>query len=288
MRENFGDKLFYIVSPSLGTIRGSKNYALAVWPGISADTNRHGSCDGRTSGGFKGAREDMVSNNWIKENISNHGTYGSKYPFSIFIMEGDSPSYLGLIPNGLNEPERPDYGGWGGRYHLYKPEKEQFGAEEKYPIWTNIPDTVKGIDGNLHTSPQATIWRWREAFQNDFAARMDWTMTESYNMANHPPIVKLNHSNSLTVQEGEYVNLNAVGSTDPDGDTLYFNWFYYKEAGNCGSEIKIEDHNTAVARFRAPEKPAKVKSLTLHIILEVKDSGTPSLTRYERVIVTVK
>jgi hypothetical protein len=32
-------------------------------------------------------------------------------------------------------------------------------------------DTVAGVDGQRYTSDQATIWRWRKAFQNDFAAR---------------------------------------------------------------------------------------------------------------------
>jgi hypothetical protein len=46
---------------------------------------------------------------------------------------------------------------------------------------TTSADTVDG-----HTSDQATIWRWREAFQNDFAARMDWTI-QPYAKANHAP-----------------------------------------------------------------------------------------------------
>ena len=33
-----------------------------------------------------------------------------------------------------------------------------------------------GADGKSYASDQATIWRWREAFQHDFAARMDWTV----------------------------------------------------------------------------------------------------------------
>jgi hypothetical protein len=36
----------------------------------------------------------------------------------MFIMEGDTPSFLGLIPNGLNAQDKPDWGGWGGRYLL--------------------------------------------------------------------------------------------------------------------------------------------------------------------------
>ena len=52
-------------------------------------------------------------------------------------------------------------------------------------------DTVVGIDGKPHTSDQATIWRWREAFQHDFAARMDWTIKDVAE-ANHNPDVVVN------------------------------------------------------------------------------------------------
>jgi Protein of unknown function (DUF1593). len=287
LREQFGDRLFYIVSPSKGSFWGTKNYALATWPGIAGDHCKHGSCDGKTSGGFQGAREDLISKEWLQENIVSHGVYGAKYPLPVFIMEGDTPAYLGLIPNGLNEPERPDYGGWGGRYRFYKPDKQQFKLKEKYPIWTNATDTVQGINNNQYTSPQATIWRWREAFQNDFAARMDWTISNSYDNANHYPAIKLNHDLALTVHAGDYVDLDAKESRDPDGDILYFNWLYYKEAGDCTEEIEIEYNHTATARFQAPQIPNERKSLTLHVILEVKDNGSPSLTRYQRIIVTV-
>jgi hypothetical protein len=36
-------------------------------------------------------------------------------------MEGDSPSFLYLINNGVGDPEHPDWGSWGGRYELYTP-----------------------------------------------------------------------------------------------------------------------------------------------------------------------
>lgn len=288
LREMFGNKLFYIVSPSLGSFKGTKNYALATWPGISGDNCRHGSCDGKTPGGFKGARADMIKKEWIRENIVSHGPYGQKYPLPIFIMEGDSPAFMGLIPNGLNEPEHPEYGGWGGRYEFYQPDKEQFCVEEKNPIWTNANDTVCGIDGSMYTSPQATIWRWREEFQHDFAARMDWTIESNYNKANHPPIVKLNHDSIITVKAGEHINLDARASIDPDGDVLSFNWFYYREAGNYKGNISIENCNISTARFQAPQIPEDMKSLRLHIILKVTDSGIPPITRYQRVLVIVK
>ena len=68
------------------------------------------------------------------------------------------------------------------------------------------------------------------AYQNDFAARMNWG-TQSYEEANHPPVVKLGHSNELKASKGDSVRLSAEGSTDPDGDALSYNWFYYPEVG---------------------------------------------------------
>jgi hypothetical protein len=44
-----------------------------------------------------------------------------------------------------------------------------------------------------------TLWRWREAFQNDFAARMLWT-TRAPAEANHAPVVRLTHAAALQVR----------------------------------------------------------------------------------------
>ena len=58
-----------------------------------------------------------ICKEWLHDNIqANHGALGTEYPDVEYLMEGDSPSFLQLIPNGLNDPEHPNYGGWGGRY----------------------------------------------------------------------------------------------------------------------------------------------------------------------------
>ncbi len=106
-------------------------------------------------------------------------------------MEGDTPSFLNLINNGLTNPEHPDWGGWGGRYELYTPsmqkwflypETRPFGPMRTMKFWELI---VVGTNGN-----HETIWRWSEAYQNDFAARMDWTI-QPVDKANHPPVFKI-------------------------------------------------------------------------------------------------
>ena len=49
---------------------------------------------------------------------------------------------------------------------------------------------------------KATLWRWRDDFQNDFAARMDWT-TKPFSEANHPPVPVLSHPDAFTVKSGQ-------------------------------------------------------------------------------------
>lgn len=245
----------------------------------------HGSEDGINGDGFSGADSSLISREWLRENIISHGGLGEKYPVYQWLMEGDTPSYLYLIPNGLGVPEHPDYGSWGGRYEFYIPDKKHVWTDEKYPLWTNAFDNVRSNDGKWHRSPQTSIWRWREAYQHDFSARMDWTITGKYEDANHPPVVRLGHKNELTVKRGEYVNLSAEGTFDPDGDDIKYNWMFYKEAGSFDGDIHIDNEDSKIAGFKAPETD---KEVNIHIILIVRDYGEPALTRYQRVIVAVK
>lgn len=237
IRRNF-PSLFYIVSPG--------GYGNATWGGIMATA--------------PGAHNEMVSNQWIRENIQQgHGVLGACYPDVAYGMEGDTPSWLNLIPNGLNSPEHPDWGGWGGRYEYYKPQLENCDLhgfngnvpieEEPHAIWTNAIDTFHPIvqrkyggasseDTLTCKGYQATIWRWREEMQNDFAARMDWCV-KTFQEANHAPIAKLDHPNEMTVKGGSTFLLSAENCTDPDGDNLSYYWIYYPEAGTCQHPVNM-------------------------------------------------
>ena len=75
-------------------------------------------------------------NPWLDRNIRRKGPLGAQYPRVEYLMEGDTPSFLGLVNNGLNVPEHPDWGGWGGRYELYTPRTEKWFQEpETRPLW---------------------------------------------------------------------------------------------------------------------------------------------------------
>ena len=223
IRKTFPE-LFYIVSPG-------STFHFSTWIGIGGDWFH---------GRFTGADWSLVTNEWLERNVRAKGPLGAEYPRWKFMMEGDTPSFLGLVDNGLNVSERPDWGGWGGRYELYTPRtRKWFFEPETRPIWTDTEDEVLGHDGRWHTSNYATIWRWREAYQNDFAARMDWTV-KSYSEANHPPVARLATPERITARGGEQVRLSAAGSTDPDGDALSY----------TGSSTRSRER--AVCRVRIP------------------------------------
>ena len=267
--------LFYICSPG---IHDKGGYHHSTWTGISGD---------RFHGRFSGADFSLVDNPWLDKNIRNdHGPLGAQHPFTKFLMEGDTPSFLYLVNNGLSDPEHPNYGSWGGRYENYLPKTEKWFSEpETRPIWTNAADEIMGNDSTFQTSNKATIWRWRQAYQHDFAARMDWCV-QPYKNANHPPLAKLNHLNKLNAKAGETVLLDAGLSSDPDGNQLTYEWIYYREAGSYESNkpVQIQENKNAKASFIAPQVDIPQ---TMHIILAVTDNGTPSLTRYQRVIITI-
>jgi len=267
--------LFYIVSP---TRPDGNEYFRATWTGISGD--RH----------YKnGPRHkfDMVDNPWLGEHvIKNHGPLGALYPRLAYIMEGDTPSFLGLIDHGLGWATSPALGGWGGRYVLYQP------LSETRPIWTNHQasrDTVTADNGKTETTDQATIWRWREHFQNDFAARMNWCVADEFAKANHNPQPVLNgdstkHVITLQAKGGTEVALSAEGTGDPDGNAVRITWWIYTEAGSLRGNAMLTATEGLATKVQLP---AVTKPGTLHVILQAEDDGTPHLFAYRRVILDV-
>ncbi len=285
IRNEFPD-LFYIVSPG--------SYFNATWSAINQVV--------------EGIDNKTISNDWLAANIQqNHGPLGAVYPDVAYGMEGDTPSWLNLILNGLSNPEHPEWGGWGGRYELYQPKAPSITnprftggvpiEPETRPIWTNTDDSYtpripnqfgRAIrkDTLSFNDNKVTLWRWRDDFQNDFAARMDWCL-KSYDEVNHPPIPALGHPDEFTVKSGEIFSLDASGTTDPDGDNLSYWWFQYQEVGSFNKPLRFGPYSENLYNVHTIIAPEVDKSETVHFILKVTDKGTPPLSRYKRVIVTI-
>ena len=224
----------------------------------------------------------------------------SKYDF---ISEGDSPSFLYLINNGLRSLENPTYGGWGGRFGV---------TSDK--LWQN-----NVLDYDPYTNQyegEYSLMRWFDDIQNDFAARADWCIAKTYKDANHAPSLTVREGVDLKLAPGEKITLHANG-LDPDGNKLSYKWWHYGEAdtyedskvaknepvenkiqglllsvtrkiayGEGVDNIVLYGSDTDTVTFNVP-KDAKSGD-TIHIIAEVKDDGKFNLKHYQRVIITVK
>lgn len=204
-----------------------------------------------------------------------HGPLGALYPTNTTHVqkEGDTGTFLYLVPVGLGDPAQPTWGSWAGRYGRM----EQFPDKPYYHA--NVKDTWEG-----KTHREQTLARWAADLQNDFRARMDWCV-KPRGEANHPPQVKLSGESSRRAKVGESVTLNVSGSTDPDGDKLSTQWFLYAEPSDYSGEIELRDAATPRDSFTVPEA---ARGKTLHFVAIVRDTGAPPLARYARVRVAVE
>jgi hypothetical protein len=177
------------------------------------------------------------------------------------------------VPTGMNDPYQPTWGSWGGRYGLQKPDGRAY-------YWANQPDTWQGT-----THRDNALKRWAAHLQNDFRSRLDWCVKDAKD-ANHAPAPRVRGDLLREAAPGEGVTLDARGSTDPDGHRLTFAWEHYPEVGSYRGPLpEIKGTDTALASFVAPKVEA---ARTMHVLLTVTDDGSPPLTRYRRVIVTVR
>ena len=246
---------------------------------------------------------------WMKENILHgHGPLCSLYRAHSgdregfdqgdFRSEGDSPAFLHTIVTGLRNMESPDYGGWGGRYVLVRENTwlDPVPVEGyTYPEGRWYSGSAWGMEKTREGATSSTdslyreyfqpIWRWSDALQNDFAARADWCV-KSYKEANHPPVVVLKNPPDLKAKPGSTIKLSAQGTSDPDGDQLTYRWWQYGEADSFEGSIEIENSGSVNTSIQIPEEISE--EVTIHIICEVRDNGTPPLTRYQRTIITVR
>jgi hypothetical protein len=127
--------------------------------------------------------------------------------------------------------------------------------------------------------------RFFAAAQNDLAARLKWSVTPKYSDANHPPKIKIHGPLDISARPGSTVRLQGEVS-DPDHSAVTVTWWQDNDAGTYPGDITFSAPAALTTTFRVPDD-AKTGQ-TIHVILEATDNGTPPLTRYQRVVITVQ
>lgn len=278
-----------------------------------------GSWSGITSADNGASNITKVQESWLDLNIR-VGPLGAVYPAIKYGMEGDTPSFLWLVQNGLSNGDHPEWGGWGGRHGRVT---EYEGINE----YGMSQDGVTRENGQRHISTYATVWRWRDAFQDEFATRMQWTLHKDFSAVPHPPIVRVNCSMGpqemhVSIAQNDTVILDASNTIDLDHpdqgiDQLEFEWAFYQEAtfsraanNDFGAWLPMEPldpppgtNGTLAfndAGFRNVVTGPRIQvtnnfpegsslaQLGWHIILQVRTKKGPHrIRRYKRIVVSV-
>jgi hypothetical protein len=230
----------------------------------------------------KGTLADLYQRLTTSEEAASYYTTGlfTGWTSGSFLSEGDSINYLYILDVGLRQTEDPSYGGWGGRF-----------AAVKREVFANATSMLSNLyhdtrdDGNIHKP----LYRWFEAIQNDFAARMSWC-TESTKDTNHAPVVSVAEGIDFSGAPGTNITFTA-SAADPDGDNVSISFWQYDDADTYAGSVKITDSGSGKITFAIPEDAKAGSEIipgdTIHIIVEAKDDGINPITRYQRVIVEV-
>lgn len=207
-----------------------------------------------------------------KNNIQGHGSLGSEYPTYRWGVEGDTPSFLYLMPNGLNDPEDPIQTGWAG-YH-----ERGICPDSLTTAWNSWQEPVRSIS-------IAYKQRFYPDELNDFIARIEWAEKGS---GNKNPIVIVNNQPSLAsihinAHVNDVIKLDASNSYDPDNENLSFTWWQQPEIGDQLLSIDGSQQPKASVAI-----PSSASGKDFHIICEVHDDGPYQLVAYRRVIITIE
>ena len=258
----------------------------------------------------------FLTSSWMKENVSARGAFGSLYRvwgdgkqmvkgdrldyfgFSGYtndqlrgmgyvvwmpvqekgswLGEGDNHTFMNMLGNGLRAFENASYGGWGGRGHVTTANPFGFSSDTSQQAMVSALSSMSAA-----TSVYPEFF---PAAQRDFAARLKWSVTPARANANHEPNVIIEGPLHVMGSPGETMRLNAK-VTDPDGDKLSIKWWQF-QVGTYPNKVTITDDNTVRAKLTIPKDAAPGQ--TIHVIIDATDDGSPALTRYQRVIVTIR
>ncbi len=316
-----------ILSPSGDQDGTYATYIHPNWPDIRSLPVGVGGVALSYGAGATASADDSVyySAAWTKENVSSRGALGALYrvwgdgkqmvqgdvfdyfglsgysadalralgyivwtpprPKGEFLGEGDTFTFLNLLDNGLRGYDDSTPGGWAGhgRPAAASALAQAFGGQSNQ-IRTYAD--LYGLMERIASAPRppAPDPNFTRAVQNDFAARLRWSVAGAYGSANHEPRVSLRGSSRISARPGETIRVEGLAS-DPDGNTVRVKWWRWKDVDTYPGQVTLSSPTALATSMQVPNDASPGQ--TIQLILEVTDNGTPALTRYQRVVVSV-
>ena len=209
-------------------------------------------------------------------------------PKGEFLGEGDTFTYLNLIDNGLHAYRGDTPGGWAGRVVVNPASLAASPRAEQGDAATSFDAFMRSLEGigpeGPSTRPPSPQPNFTPAAQNGFAARLRWSVTPTYSGANHDPTVTIRGGARVAARPGEMIRLEGTAS-DPDGNAVAVRWWRWKEVDTYPGDVRLSGPTALATRLQVPNDATPGQ--TIQLVLEATDNGTPALTRYQRVIISV-
>lgn len=184
-----------------------------------------------------------------------------------FMAEGDSMTYIPLLPFGLRGADDPSFDTLlGPLFH------DGETSRHALPFAPGTP--AKG-------NPNPYI----RSYQDDFAARAQWC-SHGPEACNHAPVIS-EVSTDCEARAGEQVELHAK-ATDPDGDELLPRWFVsgLSTAYSGAGDLSAWEATALDATFTVPADARPGDRIVF--TLAVKDTAERPMTRYGQVAIIVE
>lgn len=185
------------------------------------------------------------------------------------MAEGDSMTYIPLLPFGLRGTDDPSFD------TLLGP---MFRDGEEPPAASGASSAGFGSPVEKNVNP------YLRAYQEDFAARAQWCAHGS-EACNHASIVD-EVSEDVVALPGESVRLRAAAH-DPDGDEVFARWFVAPGPTSYAGSRRLDAWGAEgfEASFAVPADAVPGERFVL--TLAVRDAARRPMTRYAQVAVAV-
>jgi hypothetical protein len=272
------------------------DYIKPNWPDIRVLPAGHGGVDLAYGARTRARPEDAAfyDTQWTHDNVSSRGPLGAFYRVwgdGRQMVEGDVFDYFGVADVSADSLKKLGYVVW----LPPRPKGEFLGEGDTFTYLNLIDNGLRGFDdatpggwsgfgGAFGASTTPGAPDFTPAAQKALAARLLWSVTPSYRSANHEPRVRVLGEAVRTARPGETIQL-AAETSDPDGNAVTVTWWRWKDADTYPGVVTIANATSLAASVQVPAdaRPGE----TIQLVLEATDNGTPALTHYARVAITV-